>query len=110
MDLPPSLCGWEIQLVKGVAWVLRGLNELGPPHVQVVLDGQDLGLCMEMGRGSRPYAALIIITNSGWWTASTPASHTVTPGKHTLAVSTSSLMSKVGTASIYLLLIFHGHR
>jgi len=64
MDLPPSPCGWEIQLVKGVAWALRGLNELGPPHVQVALDGQDLGLFMEMGRGSRPYAAREILRSS----------------------------------------------
>jgi len=28
----------QIQLVKGVAWTLGGLNELGPLHVQVVLD------------------------------------------------------------------------
>jgi len=52
-----SLWVGDIQVVKGVAWTLRGLNELVPPHVQVVPDGKDLSLFMEMGRGSRPYAA-----------------------------------------------------
>jgi hypothetical protein len=48
VDIPPSTLSRVVKVLKGVTWTGGRRKELSAPHVQVVLDGQDLGLSMEM--------------------------------------------------------------
>jgi hypothetical protein len=48
MDIPPSALSRVMEVLKGVTWTRGRRKELSAPHVQVVLDGQDLSLSMEV--------------------------------------------------------------
>ena len=50
--------GWLMEMVARVVGVFRDRKKLRAPHLQVVLDGKDLRLGMEVGHWCGPYAAI----------------------------------------------------
>ena len=45
----PSRLHWSVEMGQRVVWIGGSGNYLSPSHIQVVLDGQDLRLHMEVG-------------------------------------------------------------